>query len=315
MESRTFWYQLYASVPLPSSVFWLGFFLQLAAFGNLIGLLAQPCLFRHSPLHVITAQHALLAHQASTTPCTTQIAHRRIYTSQQILDIRPAPLDPSLVTHLRDLGIGYHLTKRRSTRGGRRKRRKIEVIVSNRHDCVDNSQFHNNTEGDVTLQRPRPNLVPVPMSTKEKVDNSFSKQLRIGTFNAQSLGPTVQHKRVAVAEFVKDNNVDILFIQETWFREKGSENLVNELAPSGYTAKSFPRSNFGGGLAVIFKDSLTKHIGISLDFDFAHTTFELCQLVLIINNKTVNFFNIYRTCPSSKNKFTANSFSMNFTTS
>ena len=43
-----------------------------------------------------------------------------------------------------------------------------------------------------------------------------------------------------------------MFIQETWFKQKGDEGKISELAPSGYSVKSFPRSHLGGGLAVVY---------------------------------------------------------------
>ena len=320
MEPRPVWHQFQVYTPFPWTVVWLRVFLQLAVIGSLTGLFTRPFSSCHASVFV---PHALTCSTTTTPPlCYSDTSHViRRYTSKQILAIRPAPLDPSLAPHLRDLGIGFHLKKRRSTRGGKRKQRKIKVVTfSNRSTDLSSpflDDFTADSEVGAAFQRPRSrqasrNLLPVSLSTnKQKVDNA-SKSLRVGTFNAQSLGPTVQHKRVAVAEFIKDESIDILFIQETWFREKGSEPMIAEIAPAGYTAKSFPRSNFGGGLAFIFRDSLSDHIGFSTDFCFTHTTFELCQLSLHINSQIINFFNIYRTCPSKKNKLTARTFFSEF---
>ena len=118
------------------------------------------------------------------------------------------------------------------------------------------------------------------------------------------MGSTQQEKRLAVSEFIKDRSIDILLLQETWFTERGCEAMITELAPPGYTVKSFPRSSRGGGLAVIFRNSLSKYIGISSEFSFSHKSFELCSLTLDINGQIYNVFNIYRTCPSAKNKLT-----------
>ena len=265
-------------------------------------------LFRSNYTQYVT--HA--AQVSAALPCTTRVT----YTRKQLLGIRSVPLDPGLVSHLRNLGIGYHLASRRSTRGGKNRRRKIPVVkLSNRH-CFDR---HLGTADlpEVTFQ-PRSrvnfdNLIPVPLltSTNTSIFTSDSN-FRLCSFNAQSLGSTQQEKRIAVSEFLKDWSIDVMMLQETWFTEKGCEAMIADLAPSGYTVKSFPRSSRGGGVAMIFKNSLSDHIGISNDFQFSHKSFEICLLTLEINNQNFNFFNIYRTCPSSKNKLTAAMFFTEF---
>ena len=76
-------------------------------------------------------------------------------------------------------------------------------------------------------------------------------------FNACSVG--TPEKRTEIADFIIDLCVDVLFLTETWLRQAGDEAKCADLAPPGFTAKSFPRSSRGGGLAVVLKDSLVPH--------------------------------------------------------
>ena len=55
---------------------------------------------------------------------------RRLITALRIVSatIQPSHLDLSLSSRLRELGIGFHLSSKRSCRGGKRKQRKISVV-------------------------------------------------------------------------------------------------------------------------------------------------------------------------------------------
>ena len=50
------------------------------------------------------------------------------YTRNQLLYIKPARLTPDITGHLRPLGIGSNLPRKRTCRGGSRKQRKIAVL-------------------------------------------------------------------------------------------------------------------------------------------------------------------------------------------
>ena len=58
--------------------------------------------------------------------CTDR--HGLSYTRDQLLCFQAAPLGPSLTSHLRELGIRYRFPRKRSSRGGRRKQRRITVV-------------------------------------------------------------------------------------------------------------------------------------------------------------------------------------------
>ena len=261
---------------------------------------AQPC-----------SALTILAPNTSTWHRSINIRPTRQYTADQLRAVKPAPLDPSLIPRLRELGIGYHLSSRRSCRGGRRKYKKIPVILSRTFTnptpieaepwtadiVVDKSHDLDRMTRHVT----KSNLSRITFSSTSQNINILPRgYLHIATYNAQSLGP--DDKRTEVAEFIRDSDLDIVFIQETWFKPKGDEGKVDSLAPLGYSVKSWPRDHRGGGTAVVFRNTLEKYLAFISDFKFDHKTFELVVTTFSFNRQNVNFASIYRTFPSRKNK-------------
>ncbi|KAL8604000.1 hypothetical protein ACOMHN_039044 [Nucella lapillus] len=103
-----------------------------------------------------------------------------------------------------------------------------------------------------------------------------------------------------------------MYVTETWF-VKGEDAKKDELAPCGYTAESFPRSSGspGGGIAIIYRDSLSKHLTIKQKFSFNHSSFQLIQSSL--THGALHLFCLYRPPLSRKNrvrKFSAASSTM-----
>ena len=71
-------------------------------------------------------------------------------------------------------------------------------------------------------------------------------------------------------------------------------------------------SGAGGGLAVLYRNSLTKNIAVSIR-DFVFTAFEICAVRISLDSHTVVFLSVYRPPPSRKNKLTNAMFLEQFT--
>ena len=121
-------------------------------------------------------------------------------------------------------------------------------------------------------------------------------------FNAGSVGTA--EKQTEICNFVQDQNIDILFLTETWLTAKGDETKCVDMCPAGYNAQSFPRLSRGGGLAVIYRSSLQRYISV----DFDHTVFELLHLKLSVSQCAIHFLCLYRPPPSKKNRLTESMF-------
>ena len=73
------------------------------------------------------------------SPLDHRPKNRLCYDRSQLLSIQPSQLDLSLSSRLRELGIGFNLSSKRSCRGGKRKQRKISVVSGVRAASTTNS--------------------------------------------------------------------------------------------------------------------------------------------------------------------------------
>ena len=106
---------------------------------------SSPQFLAHTPGHLHVPRPAVL--DLSTLPladiaCSSSQAPHAMnyrcacpsYTREQLLECKEtaAQLDPKLISHLKELSIGYRLPRCRSSRGGTRKCRQIPVVISQR---------------------------------------------------------------------------------------------------------------------------------------------------------------------------------------
>ena len=85
------------------------------------------------PLHV---QTQLLDWTPRCFSTGERLCHNVCYTRNRLLYIKPARLTPDIIGHLRRLGIGSNLPRKRTRRGASRKQRKIAVL-----DCDKDRWF------------------------------------------------------------------------------------------------------------------------------------------------------------------------------
>ena len=117
----------------------------------------------------------------------------------------------------------------------------------------------------------------------------------VASFNAQSVkGDDVACERCEISTFIKDNGVDLFFVTETWLSAQGDEAKTVELAPSGYDVKSFPRQSRsrGGRIPTIYKSILGSDITFKTNFDFTHTSFEVLQALITLQQNTIFFLSV-----------------------
>ena len=124
---------------------------------------------------------------------------------------------------------------------------------------------------------------------------------------------SVRNKTADICDHVMHANVDLTFLCETWLRPEGDESDCVALTPPGFCVRSFPRmSGAGGGLAVLYRNSLSKNIAVSTR-DFVFSAFEICEVCISLDSHTVVFLSVYRPPPSRKNKLTNAMFLEQFT--
>ena len=262
------------------------------------------------------------AHEALCDASVNPPHARVTYHRQQLLSLQlhaPEPA-PALCYTLRCYGIHgklpcvFRKRKRRPYRGGRRRLqpgRPVPVILTSygqgllpARPCYIRSP-------------PSPHIHPSKRQSAVNVDNliyvsrvaSLPNQkphgLKVATFNAQSVGANCDEKRTEISSFILDHDLDMMFLVETWLKARGDEAVCADLTPSGYAVKSLPRpAGRGGGLAVVYRDSLAPHLTFKSSFSFDHPSFELLQVTLTSSHKVLHFMCLYRPWPTSKNKLT-----------
>ena len=104
-------------------------------------------------------------------------------------------------------------------------------------------------------------------------------------------------------EFVRDENVDILFLTETWMETQGDEGECVDLTPQAANCSLFP----GGGLAVtmMYRDHFP--VTVNTTFPFARSSFELVALTLTAPDH-IHFFCLCRSPPGKRNRLTDSDF-------
>ncbi|XP_072041020.1 uncharacterized protein [Amphiura filiformis] len=117
--------------------------------------------------------------------------------------------------------------------------------------------------------------------------------LSIRLWNAYSL----RYKTTTVSDYLLDDDVDAIFVTETWLNVNDSV-VIGECTPPGYNFYNFPRGTSNhGGIAVIYKASLNFKI-TKLNYDFV--TFEYASVNDPING--IQYIIVYRPPPSAKNR-------------
>ena len=97
----------------------------------------------------------------------------------------------------------------------------------------------------------------------------------LSCFNAQEK----EGKRSDIEYFVMDEQLDVLYITETWLRCQGDEAKCVGMTPPGYSMRSFPRSTTER-LTFIVRDAGFDHATVTASSPFSHSSFELAHLTV-----------------------------------
>lgn len=132
--------------------------------------------------------------------------------------------------------FGYRLHRVHSHRAGRRKQRKISVVIGTTSLNQKSKTVRPNA---ISITNMPPSLADVTLTDPPNGCNPSNLivlrlqksdcQLCLCVFNAQSVGPRA--KRSAICDFVRDHDVDVCLITETWLRRCGDEAKCRDLTP------------------------------------------------------------------------------------
>ena len=124
--------------------------------------------------------------------------------------------------------------------------------------------------------------------------NQGAKQnvsLAIGCFNARSLC----NKTCGVLELLKDNNISICCVTETWLTSNDKAKFA-EIHDLGYDVISAPRKGRGGGVAFLYNPNILNPVRNDVK---KYSSFEVIECIIKSANASIRLCVIYR---STRNK-------------
>jgi len=128
------------------------------------------------------------------------------------------------------------------------------------------------------------------------------EKLRCALINARS----VCNKATEINDYITENNLDALFITETWLKGNGKDNVIlAELLPPNFAILHNSRKQGrGGGVAVIHRKDISVKFVKSEQFD----SFEHILTKFVTSSVTYHIITIYRPPPNQKNQLSSSSF-------
>lgn len=147
-------------------------------------------------------------------------------------------------------------------------------------------------------------LVLLFLSGDIEVNPGPAQPLRMGHFNCQSIFPNADFdKPLLIDEFIRDNDLDVLAVTETWIPPSCPPSLLRSFTPDGFEFNHSSREDTlqgrGGGVGFFFKKSLVFQPFSLPDFE----SFECIANKLVLNNKSYICINIYRHISSLPSHF------------
>ena len=117
---------------------------------------------------------------------------------------------------------------------------------------------------------------------------------------------SIRNKTLIIKDFVIDNDIDILTLTKTWLNPNSNDQtIINSICPTGYLFQQVPREKRGGGVGILYKQSLKLKAGLIksatyqsfevADYIMNYSTFATRMLViyrspLSADGTTINFF-------------------------
>ena len=132
------------------------------------------------------------------------------------------------------------------------------------------------------------NIIPIKIT--KHVENPSPVATSFGLLNARSVKQ--KDKPAEIHDLVADNELDILFITETWLQSNSIDELaIGDMTPNGYSLKHLPRPNRrGGGIGLIYRSCLP----VAELQPFSATTFECFTSSVSIGDHQITLSVVYK---------------------
>ena len=112
---------------------------------------------------------------------------------------------------------------------------------------------------------------------------------------------------MGVLTYLKENDVDIAFIQETWLKksDKATISQIKDFRYNTMSSRKPRRYDLGGGVALLYKNNLDVH---RVKQTSKYSSFEFIECTLKTRSENYRFVNIYRVEYSQKHQVTFQTF-------
>ena len=112
---------------------------------------------------------------------------------------------------------------------------------------------------------------------------------------------SVSNKAVAINDYIRTSDIDILCVTETWITDETPRATINALVPDGYSLLhcSRPDGRRGGGVALMHKSSLRTSM-ISQTTTRTFSQFEHIECKVFLSDCVLSLVTIYRPPPSAQ---------------
>ena len=115
----------------------------------------------------------------------------------------------------------------------------------------------------------------------------------MGVINCQS----ARNKSEPIKQHIKDHDLDIVALTETWFHQGNVDTKkIKEVTPTGYKLKHIPRKTRGGGVAIIYRET----VPVTEPENMSTSSFEGLTICVHSGSISVKLVVIYRIIPSKK---------------
>ena len=110
----------------------------------------------------------------------------------------------------------------------------------------------------------------------------------------------MKNKQQEILDTIRQNNIDILVITESWIRKDIDDHIITAACPSTHTWKSSPRVGRRGGGIVFIYDRRFSHVTFQT---IQRESYEAARLVLHNQPTSIDIVDLYRPPRSSHSKF------------
>ena len=242
-------------------------------------------------------QHLLASHMYQMTHChlqdILQIKLRMILECSKLqLSNDLSSFHPKLTRDTWSTIDSLGIARKRRTHRGRRSRQRCEQMRAR----ISKEISKTTTTNSVQAQSPVNERSSTCRQTDHYDKESKQQNLSFCMINARSL----RNKTSFFADFVMDNNFDIVGICESWLHPD-DDAIIADLNPGGYSFKHVPRpSRRGGGIAILYRSEL--HVKVSTTPRDVNS-FELMEIDIIQNSSAIHLIVLYIP-PSTDSPFT-----------